>query len=229
MTAQEMVDMIKFRTKQPDVAKILSELRAANRWVAKRVFLSTGGPDLLSTIGTEVTIAATARNYNLAAALAPNEILGIKKLMLKLPTDTRFTKMNDVDANNEDFIKLDSELDATPLIASCHPVLYQPYNFDQVRFAPAIPATSIIRVDYFRLAPPPDPTANPLTTNGSDLPAIFHDAIVNKATAHCFSNLDDTRVGEWETRARDEITDAIHLASNRTQTPTETQPFRRRH
>lgn len=216
MTSQEMVDLVKDRSKQPDAAKILRELRSAFRWATNRVYLTEGGPDLLSTIGSELTISGTTRTYDIAAFVSGN-LLGLKELWLKLPTgDQVFTPMVECDATHPAFQANDEQVAADPLIASGHPVLYHIQNFSQVRFAPALPDGSILRVDYYKFGAPPDPTSNPTpSVVGTDLNALFHDAIVNKATAHCLENLDDDRTGAWETRARDVLNDALYAAQKR--------------
>jgi hypothetical protein len=230
MTTVEMVTFVKAWTKHPDDTKILIALRSGYRWTVKRVYNSEGGPNLLSTIGRELAIASTTRDYDLSAAIVTaggGELLGIKKLWLKLPSDQNFTPMNETDAETPVFQSYDAELAASPTIASGHPVMYQVVNYDKVRFAPALPAGSTLRVDYFRVAPPPDPTTNNTAETALDLPAIFHDAMVSKAIAHMFNMLDDTREGTWETRARDEVNDAIFTAGKRVQQPTRTTPWRR--
>jgi hypothetical protein len=230
MTTTEMVAFVKAWTKHSDDSKILIALRSGYRWTVKRVYNSEGGPDLLSTIGRELSIASTTRDYDLSAAIETaggGELLGIKQLWLKLPSDSNFTPMNEVDAETPAFQVYDAELAASPTIASGHPVLYQVVNYDKVRFAPALPSGSTVRADYFRVAPPPDPTTNNTAETAVDLPAIFHDAITAKAIAEIFSMLDDTRTGEWETRARDHANDAIHTAGKRVQQPTRTTPWSR--
>lgn len=229
MTTQEMFDALKSRTKISDASKLGTELRSAYRWVVRRVYNAAGGPDLLMTIGEELpALVAVTRDYDLGANVTAGELLGIKKLWLKLPQDTRFTGMDPSDADDPGFANMDSGTNATPDVAGGHPVLYTVINFDKLRFAPALPTTSVLRADYFRIGPVPDPTTNDIQQNSLDLPAAFHDAMVSKATAQLFTMLDDTREGTWETRARDELNDAIFTATNRTQYPTTTQPYKAR-
>lgn len=218
MTAQEMVKLVQDRSRQRDQAKILRELRAAYRWAANRVYLSEGGPDLLSTIGQELTLAADTRDYNLAANITGN-FLGLKQLWSKLPSDVSFTPMDTADLETPNFQNRDNQPAATPEVALNHPVLYHVYNFGMVRFSPTLPSGTILRADFFRFGAPPDPTTNNTTESGSDLDSVFHDAIVCKAAAHCLENIDDDRVGSWETRAMVYLNDALLVAQKRVQGP----------
>lgn len=228
MTTAEMVTKVKTRTKQADDTKVITELQSAYDWARNRVFNTENGPDILSTFDEELTLAARTRNYNLAANLA-NSILGIKQLWLKLTTDTVFTPMIPADTNRTEYVRNDSETAAdTTVIATGHPVYYDVINYNQVRFAPALPSGAVIRVDYYRIAPLPDPTANPTLDAGNDLPEVFHEAIVNKATAQVFENLDDSRAGTWELRAESTLRDAMYVTQRRVQGPILTTPFRAR-
>ncbi len=222
-----MLDLMKQRTKVQDSAKLLRELRSAYRWAVRRVYNAAGGPDLLTTIGEELPVlAAVTRDYDLGAAVTGGEFLGVKMLSLKLPIDSFFTEMQPSDANATKFASADSAPVSNPNIAQGHPVMYTAINFSKVRFAPALPIGAIIRADYFRIGPVPDPTTNPTQEDGVDFPAIFHDAVVSKAVAQIFTTLDDTREGTSETRARDELNDAIYLATSRTKGPVQTRPVR---
>ncbi len=226
MLTSEMMDLLKLRTKVADQSKLLLELRSGYRWAARRIFNAEGGPDLLVTLGEELTaLAATTRDYNVGS-LTAGVLLGIKQLWVKLPSDSKFTLMEPTDAGNVCFTNADSATTAAPVTAIGHPVFYTVVNVSKVRFAPALPSGAVVRIDYFRTGEPPDPTTNPTQTNGTDLPDVFHDAICSKAIAQTFGFLDDSREGAWETRARDELNDAIYLATKRTQSPPQTTPFR---
>lgn len=224
MTTAEMLALLKLRTKVADESKLTLELKSAYRWAARRIFNAEGGPDLLLTLGEELTaFASNTKTFDLGAAVAGG-FLGLKMLWVKLPGDTRFVPMDAVDATDLQ----DSAAIATPDVATGNPICYAVYNMDKLRFASTIPATSVLRVDYFKTGSPPDPTTNPTQENGTDLPDVFHDAICSKAIAQLFSDLDDDREGTWETRARDEITDAVFQATKRVQGPTRTKPFQAR-
>lgn len=229
MTTTEMLALMKQRTKVGDQEKLLNELRSAYRWVVRRVYNSADGPDLLMTIGEELpAFVAITRNYDLGANVVGGEFLGLKNLWLRLPGDVKFTPLLFRDENDDAFLAWDFSLAATPLLAISHPVFYTVINFSKLRFAPALPIGSILRADYFRIGPVPDPTTNDTQENGVDLPAQFHDAMVHKATAQLFGTLDDSREKSEEARARDVITDAIYATGKRVQFPTRVQGYGRR-
>lgn len=230
MTTTEMVALVTQRTKVSDATKIVRELNSALRWVARRVYNTADGPDLLVTVGQELaTLVATTRDYDLGTAfttaVAGTELMGVKLLWVKLPSDTIFRPMISADSNSQEFVDKDSAATATPDIAVGHPILYNVINFSKVRFAPALPSGAVVRADVFRIPPALSTSSNDAQANGDDLPSIFHDSIVHKANAQIFSGLDDSREGAEETRARDTINDAI-FASRRTQAPQRTTGWR---
>lgn len=230
MTTAEMIALLKQRTKIQDPTKLLLELREGYRWAVNKVFKSADGPQMLMTVGEEITLNADTRDYNLEANLAAgNNLLGFQQLWVKLPDGTNFSLMYPRDIEDPDFISQDSATAADPLIAQGHPIFFAVLNYGSVRFAPALPSGSVLRVDYARVGPVPDPTTNPTQENGTDIPGLFHSACVAKATAHLFNTLDDDREGGWETRAESFLNDAIFAAGKaaRTQRPVKTQPFRR--
>lgn len=230
MTTSEMLALLSQRTKIKNDPKILNELRAAYQWVVNRVFKSADGPQLLVTVGEELPILVSAtRDYDLESNLVGGTLLGLQTLWAQLPTETLFTRLIPREISHQDFIAMDSSTAANPKIATGYPIFYAVTNFGQVRFAPALPSGTVLRADYSILGAAPDPTTNPTQQDGTDLPSMFHHAMVNKATAHLFDTLDDDRAGGWETRALDVLNDAIYAAGKGTRTarPVETRPFRR--
>lgn len=228
MTTADMVDLLKQRTKITDSTKLLRELRAAYQWAVLEVFKSADGPQLLMTVGEELTLATDTRDYDLEANLVGGNILGLQQLWAKVASGTDFVRLKSCDITSDQFTSMDSSTAANPLVASDSPVYYGVVNFGQVRFAPSLPAGTIIRADYAMFGAAPDPATNPTQTDGIDFPIVFHFCIVDKATAHLFNTLDDTREGSWETRAMTSLNTAIYAASKstRTQRPVETRPFR---
>jgi hypothetical protein len=230
MTTVEMMDLLTQRTKITDQAKLLRELRDAYDWAVNEIFISADGPQLLMTVGEELPVlAATTRDYDLETNLVGGSILGLQTLWAKFPTGLNFTPLIPRAVASQDFIAMDSSAIATPLIATNFPVFYSIVNDGKVRFAPALPAGTFLRADYARVGPAPDPTNNPTQQDGTDMPSIFHRAILAKATAHLFNTLDDSREGGWETRAIQFKNSAIYAAGKgtRSQRPVETRPFRR--
>lgn len=183
-----------------------------------RVYLTEDGPDLLSTLAQEITLSADTKTYDLAANITGN-FLGIKALFCKFPSDTVFTLMENVDVEQPVFQDIDSQPAAIEPVQINHPVLYHVYNFGTVRFDQKLPASTVLRVDFYRFGAPPDPTTNNTVENGEDLTEFLHDAIVCKATAHCLENLDDERTGSWETRAMIYLNDALRLVQKRVTGP----------
>lgn len=230
MTTSEMLSILKNRTKISDPTKMLSELRVAYRWAVNEIFKSADGPQLLMTVGEQLpAFVAVTRNYDLESNLVGGNLLGLQTLWVKLLADLNFSRLIPREVTDPDFLNMDSSAIATPLVASGYPIFYAVVNFGQVRFAPALPIGAILRADYARFGLDPDPTSNPIMTDGMDLPSLFHDSIVHKATAQLFNILDDTREGAWETRAMSTITSAIYAAGKgtRTQRPVQTLPWRR--
>lgn len=236
MTPNQMVALITQRTKIASRTKIFAELDSAFRWVVRRVYNSADGPDLLTTVGDELpALVAVTKTLDIAAQVT-GVLIGIKKLWVKLPADTVFVSMVPADINEPEYIEADAFTAENPEIAAGHPVLYDILNFSIARFAPSLPIGAVIRVDYFRMGPAPGvPESGETSASednedweaGKDLPSIFHDAIVSKATAQLFSMLDDARETTWELRAKDELNDAIYMG-RRVQFPVSTQPFRAR-
>lgn len=235
MTPNDMLSFCGKWTGVTDQTKQLLALQKAYRWVVRRVFNSQDGPALLASVDEELpALLVVTKQVDLAPSLA-HPLLAFKKLWVKLPADTKFVGMEPDDTNDPSF----SDLDGDPAsniqeIAQGHPVLYDIFNFSQARFAPALPIGAVIRVDYYRLgtdigAPDGDTQSHELNEQpvvGEDLPGVFDDAVTSKAVSLLFNKIDDDREASWEARALDEITDALYTCK-RTQSPTQTQPFRR--
>jgi len=226
VTAKDMMTRLRTRTRIQDDAKIIGELRSAFSWARNRYFNTEHGPDDLDKIGEEMTISAVARDYDLGSNLAEHP-LGYKALWLKFAADTFFTPMVNADTSRPEFMRNDAIVSAdTTTVASGHPVYFDIVNFDQVRFAPQLPAGCKIRVDYYKLAPFPDPTANDQLTPGVDITDIVHEAIVAKASSLLMITLSDDRAGVYEVLANQFLQDALYTAQRRVQKPVATTPFR---
>lgn len=225
MTSAQMIERVKGRTKQNDDTKVIRELNAAQEWAYNKIYNSEGGPDLLITYGTEKMMSAQTRIYDLGANVS-GTIYGIKNLWLRFPNETAFSPMRKVDATNAEFVFNDQWVASdTTTVATGHPVFYDMINLSQLRFAPPLPASSVIRVDYWRKPPDIEPTINPALTYGNDLPEPAHQPVVDKATATIFDLIDDDRAEGWEVRAERGLNDAMYLMRKRVQTPVRTQPF----
>lgn len=241
MTPNEMLDSCLQWTKVSSQTKRLVALKKAYRWAVRRVFNSEDGPDLLATIGEELAaLGATTKTLDIKALLA-HDLLGFKKLWLKLPADLSFVGMKPSDTTDDSFVETDADLAANLKTAQGHPVYYDIINYGQARFSPALPAGSIIRVDYYRLARDigvvDDSAIDDSETQstelseqpvvGEDLPAVFDDAVTSEAISLLFNGIDDDREASWHNRAIAELTDALYIGK-RVQGPTRTRPFRAR-
>lgn len=236
MTPNEMLDLCQQWTKVSDKTKRLNALKKAYRWAVRRVFNSEDGPDLLATIGEELAaLGATTQTLDIESLLA-HELLGFKKLWVKLPADINFVGMMPADTTDEAFIDGDAYPAANLRTAQGHPVYYDIINFGQARFSPPLPAGAVVRVDYYRLAAEPgvpdDSETGSTELNeepivGEDLPAVFDDAITSEAIAMLFGQLDDDREAIWHSRALAELTDALYIGK-RVQGSTKTKPWRPR-
>lgn len=233
MTTQDMLDLLKQRTKITDQSKCLRELKVAYRWAVNEIYKSADGPALLVTVGEELpALLATTRDYDLESIIATaggGTLLGLQTLWVRLPGDTKFTRLIPRDITSNDFVARDAQPATDPLIASGYPIFFAVTNYGQVRFAPALPTGAILRADYSRFGPEPDPITNPTQQDGTDLPSLFHDAIVHEATANLFLTLDDDRAIAWASKSLPTLNSAIYTAgkATRTQRPVETRPFTR--
>jgi hypothetical protein len=234
MTTREMLNSVKQWTKISTEDTGLRALRKAYNWAVRRVYNSENGPNLVSTIGEELpALLATTKTYDFGANLA-HPILGFKQLWVKLPADVKFTPMQSARTTDQGFVDSDSDPAASLQVAQGHPVLYDIINFDQARFAPALPTGAVLRVDYYRLAREVGETdsgksddssdMNDEPVAGEDLPKMFDDCIVSKAIALLFNQLDDDREMTWQTTALSELNDALYIPKN--PGPTRTTPYR---
>lgn len=240
MTPDQQLDFCLKWTDVTDHQKRLAALQKAYRWAVRRVFNSESGPNLLASIGEELTALASVTKTLDIESLLSHELLGFKKLWLKLPSDIKFVGMEKRDTNDEAFEDGDADPAASLTVAMGHPVVYDIINFGQARFAPALPIGAVIRVDYYRLArvPGQDDSGDVDSSEeadvpvvGEDLPAIFDDAITSEACSILWSKLDDDREMEWHQRALSELNDSLFIWK-RVQGPTQTgrwKPQRKRY
>lgn len=219
MTPEEIVTQVQARTKHPNSGTVTNELLAAYRWAHRRVFNTENGPNLNVIIGEEITLAARTKEYELDIVTVES-FLAIKQIWLRLPGETTFTPMVSADTNDPAFMAWDSDPNSSTLVASGHPVGYNSINFGSVRFAPALPATSVIRVDYFTQF---DGDCNGPSAN---MCGVIEDAVMDKCTSLVFNLLDDDRWTKWEASANTNLTDAIWVLQKRVQGPTTTTPWR---
>ncbi len=222
MTSADMVAAVKSRTQDTNDAKVLTELNAAQDWAFNHIYNAEGGPDLLVTFNEQKTLTSV-REYDLTSNLT-YVIMGLKKLWLKLPNETKFTPMLPADTTEPNFVWRDDVDDTT--VATSHPVYYMVENFAQLRFSALLPSNAILRVDYFRMPPAIDPTLNNTLSNGSDLPTTFHQVLVDYATGLRYVGQDDDRATGYISTANTNLATALYGIKRRVQAPTTTQPYR---
>lgn len=221
MTSADMVAAVKGRTHDSDDSKVLIELNAAQSWAFGLIYNAEGGPDLLMTYNEQKTLGSALREYDLSVNLAYT-IMGLKKLWLKLPGETKFTPLVPSDSSIPEFV---DDVDDTTTVP-VYPIYYDVENFAQLRFSGLLPTGSILRVDYFRMPPAIDPTVNNSLTNGSDLPVTFHQVLVDYATGLRFALQDDDRASGFTTLAGSNLMTALYGMRRRVQGPTVTTPYR---
>lgn len=201
---------------------LLAELNSAKNWVANELYLLS--EDLVVTFETEVTPGAV-QDYDLGAAVTAAvpgaEVWGLKALWVKYAGETKFTEVCFKDANDPEFRGRD-QMDPQPI----HPLFADVVNFNKLRFAPSLPASTTLRVDW--IGNPPDLTleSGPVTS----IPVPAHPAMVDLATAKVFNDLDDTRSTGLEVQAERALKMALHVIKRRQSlTRTRTKPFSRRY
>jgi hypothetical protein len=226
LTASQMVQRITDRTSVSNLRKILGELNSAKDWAFNELFKIENGPDQLISYGTELTLNAVTREYDLGANVS-GTIYGIKALWVKFSQDSVFTPTVPVDSQNRSFIFGDEWLASdTTDVAQGSPIYYDPENFAKVRFSPQLPSGTKIRVDYWKKAPDIDSITHDTLAYGSDIPEPLYEAILDKATSQCFVNIDDDRVSYWEGQANTKLRSGLYVVQKRAQGPTRTTPYR---
>lgn len=228
MIVEVMLERLRLRTKKRDEYFLLGELNAAKDWAWNRIFLLN--KDLLITHDTEVTPSTTAvtRNYDLAANVT-GVLYAIKMLWVRFSSETDFTPARFADSSDAVFAYYDRFQTDSTESATNHPVFVDVRNFDQIRFAPPLPANAEVRVDFIRRPPDFSLDTNADIDAGDDVPEPTHEAIVDKATGQIFNLLDDDRTGFWETQAESKLVTAMNVLRDRQlATPERTKPYRRR-
>lgn len=221
-----MVTRVKNRTHHPDDLKIIGELNSARHWAWMKTYNSENGPDLLLTIGTEKTMSAQTRDYDLGANIT-GTLYGIKQLWLRFSSETNFTPMVPRDMNEGSFQSGDQYPSSdTTTVAEGHPVYYDVVNFAKLRFSPPLPTDAVMRIDAWIRPPDIDPAGNNALTYGNDLPEPLHEPAVDKACGQVWSLMDDTRSLEWERKAEFGLTQALYMLRQRNQGPVRIKPFR---
>lgn len=218
MTLQDSLLLIKKRTKKEnDDVWLVAEMNSALSFVWNRIYVAY--PDLELTFETTATLAADTQQLDLGAAIAAlgGEFFGHKTFYTYDSGSQRYIPVRFLDANHPDFLAREQE--TAELI---FPSLASVVNFDQVRFAPALPSGTQYRSDW--VGKPPNFSLNSQTQ--TTIPEPLQQAITDKATSQMYVGIDDDRVSYWEAQARDKIVTGIHAIKYRQQqTPQTTAPF----
>jgi len=230
LTTTQMVARIAnrthFGTSGTDLTIVQGELNSAKDWAYNRLFSSQGGPDLLMTFDTEVTLNTTTRDWDAGANVGADVLYGVKQIWVKFSQDTTFTPAVPRDAADDAFVWNDAYTSADTTTAMGHPVLVDFANFAKVRFAPPLPSGTKIRLDYWRKPPDLDTVTHNTPAYGTDIPEPLYETIIDKATSQCFVNISDERVAYWERQALDKLVVALQVLQKRRQGPVRTQGFR---
>lgn len=220
MILESMVMRLRGRTHQLDRdSQLIDELNSGSDWAWNRIV--TNNANILKVDNFQSTMAATTSSYNLGSAVpAATPLIAIKWLGIKFPSDSKFNPVIFIDSSDNRFISADQDT-----ASSQHPVYAAVENLTQIRFAPPLPAGTILRCDFIYSPADLSLSANALV----DLPNMLHEAIVDKATAQMFANLDDDRANYWEVQALSKIYSAANNLNRRqyTQQP-RIRPFNRR-
>lgn len=199
MILERMITRIQDRTQANNIGSIIDELNSAQDFIWNRII--TNNSNILKVDNCELTMAAQTSSYDLGANVTPGTLVAIKWLGTKFQSETVFNPVGWIDSSSDQFLLADQSTQA----ATNSPVYCASENFTQVRFAPPLPAGTMIRVDYIY-------TPTYLNLSGSivsELPAIVHEAMTDKATAQTFINIDDSaRAAYWEGQAMSKIISA---------------------
>ena len=201
---EQMILLLRSRTGvRNNDGLILDELNSAKSDIFQRVFLLD--EDIEITFETELSPGAV-QSYDMGANITAGEIWGVKKLWVKYSGEAEFTEAEHHDAASPEFLYRD-QMTAQVM----HPLFYDVVNFDQLRFAPTLPASTTIRVDWIGM--PPDFSLE--TEAVTSMPTPLHHAVMAQAAAQLLDNRDDTRAPSWERRAREWTHTALLTISKR--------------
>lgn len=181
MILEAQITQIMERTGSNDTNSIITELNSAQDDIWNQIIVMN--ENILKVDNCQLTMAALTSSYDLGASVTTGTLVAIKWLGVKFAADTVFNPVIWIDSSTDAFILADQSIQA----ATTSPVYATSENFTRVRFAPPLPAGTIIRADYIYM-----PVEMNLSTKiVSDLPKIVHQAMTDIATAQTFTNIDD--------------------------------------
>ena len=204
MNLESMVRILRSRTGvRNNDALLIDELNSSKDAIFQRVYLL--GEDIEVTFETELS-PGSVQTYDLGTNISAGEIWGVKRVWVKYSGESEFTEAEYHDASSAEFRYRD-QLSAQTM----HPLYYDVINFDQLRVAPTLPASTTLRIDW--IGSPPEFSLE--TETVTTMPAPLHHAIMDQATAQILDNRDDTRSAIWERRAMQRTQAALLLVARR--------------
>ncbi len=189
---------------------LIDELNSAADWAYNRLF--TLNEDICKNESEIITLASQTSSYDLGANVQRPNMYAVKWLGVQLVANAKFSPVQWMDSANDAFQSANQDPPATAF-----PVFCDTKNFNQVRFAPPLPAGAKIQVDYIWI-----PMLMNLNTNASftsatypGMPNPIYQSVVDKATAQVYIDIDDTRVVYWEDQAKRKLREALNLVDKR--------------
>jgi len=212
-----MIPAVFADTQQSNTDTIIIKLNAAQDWVWNRVLpMNT---EILKVTNDQNTVAAATKSYNLNANVTTGTLYDLQWMGVQFSGETEFTAVSYVNGSDPNFIYWDQQDEQ-----AVHPQMVVIDNFNQVRFAPGLPASTIIRADYIYK---PRTLSLPTQTT-CDLPEVFHECVVAKACSYVWTGIDDTRSQTKDYEALDRLYGAQNvLAVRQFQQPFRTRPSSR--
>lgn len=206
MILEDMIRRLEATTKVFDAPTLIDKLNDGLDWAWNRIYAVH--PKVRIIFETTGTFGSSTHTFDLATALLPNELWAIETFWLKASGQTQYTPVRFVDVTDPRFLALDQE--TAQVIA---PHLACVVNFNQIRFAPALPSGVMWRADYVGK---PGPLA--LSTNCiTSIPSPLQPAMMKYAEAELWLMTDDDREGSARTAALDLVTTGIHNLKRRDQ------------
>ncbi len=199
-----MIAAVSADTQIADQNFIIRKLNKAQSYVTNRLIPTN--IELFKVTNNQITLAADTKSYDLAANVSTGELQQIELLGVEYSSETKFTPVTFIKGNSEQFDYWDQQA-----VQPIHPQYCVIDNYDRVRFAPGIPSGSILRVDY--IYKPAQMSLQTQTT--CQLPTIFHEVIVSDAIRQCFLGIDDTRAGDYQFQAMNELYGALNVLNSR--------------
>jgi hypothetical protein len=208
---EDFLRLVRKRTgRNNDDNYLVDELNAAADWTYNK--LMTMNEDILKEEDETFTLASLTSSYNLGASVARPNMYAIKWLGVQLVSNAKFSPVQFMDSANDAFMSADQDQPATAF-----PVFCDTKNFNQVRFAPPLPAGTKIMVSYVWIGLLFDLNTNAALTSTTypGIPNPINQSIADRATAQVFLSQDDTRWQQYDNWSRDRLRAALNVIDKR--------------